>query len=39
MFLCEIENDKDAASRWSNYSKALETKVYKPDVMGTRTKT
>ncbi|MBI1827449.1 MAG: HD domain-containing protein [Planctomycetes bacterium] len=38
MFLNEIENDKDAASRWSNYNKALETKVYKPDVMGIRGK-
>lgn len=37
MFLSEIENDKDASSRWTNYNRALETKVYKPDVMGTRT--
>jgi len=36
MFLAEIENDRDPASRWTNYNKALETKVFKPDVMGTR---
>jgi len=36
MFLSEIENDRDAASRWTNYSKALETKVFKVDVMGIR---
>jgi 3'-5' exoribonuclease len=28
--------DKDAASEWTQYIKPLETKVYKPDVMGTR---
>jgi 3'-5' exoribonuclease len=36
MFFAEIENDRDPASRWTNYNKALETKVYKPDVMGVR---
>lgn len=36
MFLAEIENDPDPVSRWTNYNRALETKVYKPDVMGTR---
>lgn len=36
MFFSEIENDRDPASRWTNYNKALETKVFKPDVMGTR---
>ena len=36
MFLAEMENDRDPASRWTNYNKALETKVFKPDVMGTR---
>ncbi|MDO8632517.1 MAG: hypothetical protein Q7R41_18700, partial [Phycisphaerales bacterium] len=36
MFFADIENDRDPASRWTNYNKALETKVYKPDVMGVR---
>ncbi len=36
MFLAEIENDRDPVSHWTNFNKALETKVYKPDVMGTR---
>lgn len=36
MFFAEIDNDRDPASRWTNYNKALETKVYKPDVMGVR---
>lgn len=36
MFLAEIENDRDPASPWTNFNKALETKVYKPDIMGTR---
>lgn len=35
-FLAEIENDRDPASHWTNYNRALETKVFKPDVMGTR---
>lgn len=38
MFFAEIENDRDPVSRWTNYNKALETKVYKPDVMGARGK-
>ncbi len=36
MFLAEIENDRDPASHWTNFNKALETKVFKPDIMGTR---
>jgi 3'-5' exoribonuclease len=36
MFLAEIESDRDPASPWTNYNKALETKVYKVDVMGVR---
>ena len=36
MFLTEIENDSDEASRWTSYNRALETKIYKPDIMGTR---
>lgn len=36
MFLAEIENDRDPASHWTNFNRALETKVYKPDVMGVR---
>ena len=36
MFLAEIENDRDPASSWTNFNRALETKVYKPDIMGTR---
>ena len=36
MFLAEIENDRDPANPWTNFNRALETKVYKPDVMGTR---
>lgn len=36
MFLAEIHNDPDAVSRWTNYNRALETKIYKPDIMGTR---
>lgn len=36
MMLTEIENDPDRVSHWTNYNKALETKVYKPDIMGTR---
>jgi len=36
MFFSEIENDRDPASRWTNYNRALETKVFKPDVMGVR---
>lgn len=36
MFLAEIENDPDPASHWTNYNRALETKIFKPDLMGTR---
>lgn len=36
MFLAEIENDRDPVSSWTNFNRALETKVYKPDIMGTR---
>jgi len=36
MFLAEIENHPDDASHWTNYNRALETKIFKPDVMGTR---
>ena len=36
MFLAEIDRDRDAASAWTNYNRALETKIYKPDIMGTR---
>jgi 3'-5' exoribonuclease len=35
-FLKEIDRDRDPDSRWSNYSRALATKVYKHDIMGTR---
>jgi hypothetical protein len=33
MFLAEIESDRDPVAAWTNYNKALETKVYKIDVM------
>jgi len=36
MHLAEIENDPDPVSHWTKYNRALETKIYKPDVMGTR---
>ena len=36
MTLSEIEKDKDAQARWTNFSRVLETKVYKVDVMKTR---
>lgn len=36
MFLSEIENDRDPKSTWTKFNRALETKVYKPDIMGTR---
>lgn len=38
MFLTEIECDRDPAARWTNFNKALETKIFKPDVMGTRSR-
>lgn len=30
----EIDRDRDPASSWTNFNRALETKVYKVDVMG-----
>lgn len=33
-----IASDTDAAREWTEYVRALETKVFKPDVMGTRPK-
>ncbi len=36
MLLAEIEDDPDPVSHWTKYNRALETKVFKPDVMGTR---
>lgn len=36
IFLSEIENSKDPASRWANYNHTLQTKVFKPDIMGVR---
>lgn len=33
MFHSEIENDRDPASVWTNYNRALETKIYKPKVL------
>jgi len=36
MFLAEIDNDRDPVSVWTNFNKALETKIYKPDIMGVR---
>lgn len=36
MLVGEIEHDPDAVTHWTNYSKALETKVYKLDVDGRR---
>lgn len=35
-FLGEIDKDRDPSSTWTKYNRALETKVYKVDVMGTR---
>lgn len=37
MFLSEIENHPDPASRWTNYNRALETRIFKPDPAGMRT--
>lgn len=34
MFLSEIEGDANPASHWTNFNRALETKVYKPSVTG-----
>jgi len=36
MFLNAIEQDRDAAGRWANFNQALQTKVYKVDLMGVR---
>lgn len=36
MFADAVSNDNDAASRWTSFVKAIETKVYKPDIMGIR---
>ena len=33
-----IQSDKDASSDWTGFVRALETRVFKPDVMGTRPK-
>ena len=38
MYLNRIEADPDKASHWTKYHQALETKIYKLDVMGTRGK-
>ena len=35
-FLAAIGNDRDPDSPWTEYQRALETRVYKPDVLGTR---
>ncbi len=35
--LAAIEGDNDEDSNWTSYSRALETRVYKPDVLGDRT--
>jgi len=36
MMLTEIRRDPDATSRWTGFVRALETRVFKPDVMGVR---
>ena len=36
IFMGQIENDRDPASRWVNYNHTLQTKVYKLDVTGVR---
>lgn len=36
IFLNAIEQDRDPASRWANFNQALQTKVFKHDVMGVR---
>jgi len=36
IFMGQIENDRDPASRWANYNHTLQTKVYKLDVTGVR---
>ncbi len=36
MFLRQIDHDADAESRWTQFVPALQTKIFKPDVMGIR---
>ncbi|UCF34942.1 MAG: HD domain-containing protein [Phycisphaerales bacterium] len=36
MFLAEIENSRDPDTNWTNFNRAVETKIYKPDIMGVR---
>ncbi len=36
MFATLIEKDQNASSHWTNYNHALETKIFKSDIMGTR---
>jgi 3'-5' exoribonuclease len=36
MMLRAIETDDNADSNWTDYQRALETRVYKPDVLGDR---
>jgi 3'-5' exoribonuclease len=36
MYLAEIEHDPDTSSHWTNYNRALETKIYKHNTVGTR---
>lgn len=38
IFLGEIENDKDPAAHWTNYTNSLGTKIFKVDPMGVRPK-
>lgn len=38
MFLSRIQNDPDPVSEWTEYVRALETKIYKKDVLGVRGK-
>jgi len=35
MYLSQMENDRDPTGAWTNYNRALETKIFKTDVMGT----
>ena len=37
MFLAEIDGDRDPVSVWTNFNRALDTKIYKVDIMGART--
>lgn len=34
--MTEIENDRDPDSHWTGYNRALETRIFKRDVMGVR---